>query len=54
VFPSDARRIHEALASEDKQLQMIEGDHYLLKPEGARDGVADLIADWVHKRAGRP
>jgi pimeloyl-ACP methyl ester carboxylesterase len=54
VFPSDARRIHEALTSNDKQLRMIEGDHYLLTPEGARDGVADMIADWVHKRANRP
>jgi len=54
VFPSDAQRIYDALGSADKQLHMIEGDHYLLTPEGARDGAADLIAGWVRKRRGAP
>jgi hypothetical protein len=52
VFPSDAQRIYEALGSEDKQLQMIAGDHYLTAPEGARAGVADTIADWTRERGG--
>ena len=51
IFPSDARRIFEALASADKQLHMIEGDHYLTAPPEARARVADLIAAWVRGRA---
>jgi alpha-beta hydrolase superfamily lysophospholipase len=52
IFPSDTQRIFEALASADKELHMIQGDHYLLTPPDARPGVADLITDWVKKRAG--
>ena len=51
IFPSDATRICEALASSDKRLEMIDGDHYLMAPTEARDGVADLIAGWVRERA---
>ena len=47
VFPSDAQAIHDALASTDKTLEMITGDHYLQTPETARDQVADLIVDWL-------
>lgn len=50
VFPSDARAIHEALASEDKRLEMIAGDHYLETPDDAREGTGDLIAAWVAER----
>ena len=50
VFPSDARAIHDALASTDKTLEMITGDHYLQTPETARDHVADLITDWLKSR----
>jgi len=50
VYPSDAQSIYDALSSSDKQLEMIPGDHYLLTPDGARDGVADLIADWMRTR----
>ena len=51
IFPSDATRIHEALASSDKRLEMIQGDHYLMTPPGAREAVADLISGWVGERA---
>ncbi|MBI2705511.1 MAG: alpha/beta hydrolase [Actinobacteria bacterium] len=51
VFPSDARAIHEALAADDKHLELIAGDHYLEAPEGAREDVGDLIAAWVAERA---
>lgn len=51
VFPSDARAIHDALGSSDKELQMIEGDHYLTQPTTARAGVADMIAAWVQARS---
>jgi pimeloyl-ACP methyl ester carboxylesterase len=50
VYPSDARSIFDALGSSDKRLEMVPGDHYLLSPDGARDAVADLIADWLRER----
>jgi hypothetical protein len=36
VFPSDARAIHDALGSTDKELRLIAGDHYLETPADAR------------------
>ena len=50
VYPSDAQLIFDALGAEDKRLEMIPGDHYLLTPDGARGAVADLIADWLRER----
>ena len=47
VFPSDAKAIFDELASDDKRLEMIAGDHYLETPSDARDNVADLIAAWL-------
>ena len=47
VFPSDAQGIYDALASDDKHLEMVPGDHYLESPSDARDRVADLIVDWL-------
>jgi hypothetical protein len=52
VFPSDARTIFEHLASEDKKLELMSGDHYLENPPTARDEVADLIAGWTEAQAG--
>lgn len=52
VFPSDALAIHEALASNDKEMHLVTGDHYLETPTTARDDVADLIAGWTGARAG--
>jgi fermentation-respiration switch protein FrsA (DUF1100 family) len=52
VFPSDARTIHEHLASPDKRLDFIPGDHYLQDPPTARDQVADRIVGWLEERAG--
>jgi len=46
-FPSDARMIHDGLASSDKRLEFVPGDHYLQTPASARDDVADLIAAWL-------
>jgi len=43
----DAKAIYDALASTDKHLEMIPGDHYLEAPGNARDNVADMIADWL-------
>ena len=49
VFPSDAHAIYDGLASEDKELQFVSGDHYLQEPKDSRDNVADLIDDWLHR-----
>ena len=50
VFPSDAEFIHDSLASTDKELHMVKGEHYLEDPEDARDVVADLIVAWLQKQ----
>jgi pimeloyl-ACP methyl ester carboxylesterase len=49
-YLSDARAIYDALASEDKVMEVVKGDHYLQTPPGAADTVADLIATWVDSR----
>lgn len=49
VFPSDAQRIFDALASTDKTRASIDTDHYFTTP-GARSEQADLIARWIFKR----
>ena len=49
VFPSDAQRIYDALASSDKSLCSINTDHYFTTP-GARSEQADTIAKWIAKR----
>jgi hypothetical protein len=46
-YPSDARAIFDSLGGEDKRLEMVTGDHYLVHPPGARDAVADRIGDWL-------
>ncbi|MDH4077060.1 MAG: alpha/beta hydrolase [Acidimicrobiia bacterium] len=50
VFPSDADAILGAVAATDKSRVTIAGDHYFREPDGARDRVADAIADWVAAR----
>jgi esterase/lipase len=49
VYPSDAQRIYDALATTDKTLHAIDSDHYFTTP-GARSEQADLIAKWIAKR----
>jgi pimeloyl-ACP methyl ester carboxylesterase len=49
VYPSDAQRIHDALASTDKSMASIDTDHYFITP-GARSEQADLITRWIAKR----
>ena len=48
VFPSDAHAIHDALAAEDKALELVPGEHYF--ETGGRDEVADLVAAWIEAR----
>lgn len=50
VFPSDAHTIHDHLASDDRTLEFVTGDHYLTEPVTARDEVADLLVGWLHER----
>jgi hypothetical protein len=52
VFPSDAAAIEHALASSDKRLVEIRGDHYFRGVPGARDELADLLTGWVGERTG--
>jgi acetyl esterase/lipase len=52
VFDSDARRLYDFLAAEDKSLAAIRADHYLLHPAGARENAAGLLASWVTSRGG--
>jgi pimeloyl-ACP methyl ester carboxylesterase len=49
VFPSDTRRIYDALASADKSLVSIDTDHYFTTP-GARSELANIITEWIKKR----
>jgi len=51
VFPCDAELILNTLASADKRLEMIGGDHYLVEPADVRDHAADIIADWLQEKA---
>lgn len=50
VFPGDARTVFDQLGSQDKSLQLTQGDHYLTDPADARDVHADLIAGWLKQR----
>jgi hypothetical protein len=50
VFLSDARSIFAAVASKDKQLELIPGAHYFEDSEANRLGAADLMADWIRAR----
>ena len=50
VFPSDMQAIYDSLASTDKRVEMVEGDHYLADPGDARDKVADMIAGWLKEK----
>ncbi len=50
VFPSDAQAVHEALGATDKTLEFVNGDHYLLEPDGMRIVVAKRIAAWLGDR----
>jgi hypothetical protein len=50
VFPSDAREILDGLGSDDKALVELPGDHYFRGVPGARDALADTLAEWVAAR----
>lgn len=50
VFPSDAQAIFDQLGSDDKELKLIAGDHYLQTPTEMRGVVADMITTWLSAR----
>lgn len=50
VYESDARGIHAGLAGDDRELHLLEGDHYFRRPAGAREELADLFAGWLGAR----
>ena len=50
VFPSDAKAIYENLGSEDKHLEFIKGDHYLVGEPSFRPEVTDLLVGWLQER----
>jgi len=49
VFPSQADAIFSMIAAADKEYVTLPGDHYFQQPAGARDVVADTVAEWVHR-----
>ncbi len=51
VFPADAKGLYDGAATADKAFVTLPGDHYFIEPAGARDTVADTIADWLKGRA---
>jgi acetyl esterase/lipase len=51
VFPSDAKRIFDALASTDKALEFLPGAHYFEDNPTHRERAADLIAAWISARS---
>jgi pimeloyl-ACP methyl ester carboxylesterase len=50
VFPSDTAAMYAALASSDKHVVTVTGDHYFREPDGARSEVADRLAGWLEER----
>ena len=55
VFSSDAQAIFDGLATSDKQLVDLPGDHYFRGVPGTpRADAAELIAAWVRVRVGDP
>jgi pimeloyl-ACP methyl ester carboxylesterase len=50
VFPSDARKIHAALAATDKELQLIPGAHYFEDSRANREAAATLVCDWARRK----
>jgi hypothetical protein len=51
VFPSDARRIFDALGSKDKSIELLPGEHYFEDSAGHRHRAADVVCDWIRARA---
>ena len=50
VFPSDARKIYDFLGSQDKSIELVPGAHYFEDLLAERQGVADLVGDWIRQK----
>ena len=50
VFPSDAKKIADAIGSKDKTLKMVPGAHYFEDSLANREGVVDLMVDWIRMK----
>lgn len=50
VFPSDAKKIHEAIGAKDKTLEFLPGGHYYEESKEHRDAATDLMTDWINKK----
>lgn len=50
VFPSDARSIFDAIAMDDRELQLVPGAHYFEDNPAYREQVADMMAAWIRAR----
>ena len=50
VFPSDAKKIHEAIGAKDKTLEFLPGGHYYEESKEYRDAATDLMTDWINKK----
>jgi len=50
VFPSDARKIFESIAADDKTLEFVPGAHYFEDNEAQRESAIDLMAGWISER----
>jgi esterase/lipase len=51
VFPTDAKKIFEAIGSSDKTLEMIPGAHYFEDSVAHRTKAADLMSTWIAAHA---
>jgi pimeloyl-ACP methyl ester carboxylesterase len=51
VFLSDARKMFEAVGSQDKTVELIPGNHYLEDGPDYRHRAAQIIAEWLKTRA---
>jgi pimeloyl-ACP methyl ester carboxylesterase len=51
VFPSDAQGVFAAIASPDKTLNLVPGDHYFEDSEAARIAMVDLVSAWIAARS---
>jgi esterase/lipase len=51
VFPSDARKIFNAIGAKDKTLHMVPGAHYFEDSESHRENVVELMAQWIKAKS---
>jgi hypothetical protein len=50
VFPSDARKIYDAIGATDKALELVPGAHYFEDSEINRASVVDLMSAWIERK----